>query len=66
MPTNRTIEQNFVSIAKQYFKEVNQQDLAIYGATIDDGAVALVARAEVADSLLQIVNQINQQWSNQK
>ena len=66
LQTDRLLEDNFASIGSQYFDEVNTNNLAIYG-TIDKvtNKLILVARSEVVDALMGVVNQINQQWSNQ-
>ncbi len=66
LQTDRLLEDNFAAIGSQYFNEVDKSNLAIYG-TIDKttNKLVLVARPEVVDALMGVVNQINQQWSNQ-
>lgn len=65
LQTDRLLEDNLASIGSEYFLEVDKTNLAIYG-TIDKvtNKLVLVARPEVTDALMNIVNQINQQWSN--
>ena len=66
LETQRTLEDNFAQVGSEYFDEVDKNNLAIYG-TIDKitNKLILVARSEVIDVLMGVVNQINQQWSNQ-
>ncbi len=63
--TNLQVEDNFLSIASEYFDQVNDTSLAIYGAVNkESGQLSLVTREEVASTLIGFVNQINQQWRN--
>jgi len=66
LQTDRLLEDNLAAIGSQYFAKVDKNNLAIYG-TIDKttNKLILVAKPEVTDALMSIVNQINQQWSNQ-
>ena len=68
LATERTTEQNFASIGSEYFNElsdIRKNDLAMYGTIDEDsGLLMLVVRPELVDTLTQIVNQINQQWSD--
>ncbi len=65
LQTERSLEDNFAFIGSEYFDKVNKSNLAIYG-TIDKitNKLVLVARPEVVDALMGVVNQINQQWDN--
>jgi len=64
--TERKIEDNLTAIGSEYFDEVSEKgNLAIYGA-IDKitHKLVVVARSEVTETLMGIINQINHQWSS--